>query len=313
VRPPVGATRSVESYLDVRSNATRDTRGSLTLLYPKPLRQVDSRLRPDTTHYQIPRREYRVWQIRGNITSETPAGSYVVYALAEGTHGNSGAAQQSFIVLDATVPQNLTVGVIRSYDNTLESALRSLGAHVEALDPTHLPFYDLSRFNSIFIDMRAYLVDPGLVQNNNDLLDYCRNGGNLVVMYQKTREWRSKYAPYPLEVTHHRVTVEQAPVHYKQPDHPLLNWPNKLGPSDWGKWKQERGLYFPGKVDEHYVHLIEMHDPGEPPLTTGWLVADVGKGSYIYTSLVWYRQLRAGLPGAYRALANMAAYPLRPR
>lgn len=96
--------------------------------------------------------------------------------------------------------------------------------------------------------------------------------------------------------------------------HPLLNWPNRLGQSDWADWVQERGLYFPSEYDQTaYTALLKSGDPGEAPLSSGYLVADFGMGSYIYTSYVWYRQLRNRHPGAFRAFANMLSYPGRPR
>ena len=313
VRPPVGATRTVESYLELRSHSQREIRGAVTLLFPTPLQQMASVLRPAERDYHIPPGEDRVWQIKGDITSETPTGTFTIFAIAEGQRGQNGGDEQKFVVLDATMPAGLSVGVLSTYDTTLTDALRNLGANVEELSADRLAFYDLDRLDSIFVDIRAYLAHPDLPQYNEYLLGYARAGGNVVVMYQKTREWRSEYAPYPLELSRRRVTVETAPVTILQPTHPLVRWPNALEASDWEGWRQERGLYFPGEADPRYVRLVEMADPGEEPLSTGWLVADVEQGSWIYTSLVWYRQLREGHPGAYRALANMAAYPRRPR
>ena len=109
------------------------------------------------------------------------------------------------------------------------------------------------------------------------------------------------------------MTLEDAPIVYLQPAHPLLNWPNVITAEDWTGWKQERAVYFPGDVPSEYVRLLSAQDPDESPLTTGYLVAPVGAGSYIYTSFVWYRQLKEWNVGALRCFANMISYPLRAR
>ena len=104
------------------------------------------------------------------------------------------------------------------------------------------------------------------------------------------------------------MTDENAPVTFLQRAHPLLNFPNRIRQSDFSGWIQERGLYYPKEWDSHYAALLAMNDPGEASLRGGLLVAPYGRGQYIYTSLVWYRELRAGVPGAYRMLANMISY-----
>jgi hypothetical protein len=165
----------------------------------------------------------------------------------------------------------------------------------------------LDRFTTILVDIRAYLDRPDLVANNQTLLDYCKRGGTVIVNYHKTIEWESAFAPYPLEVGGQRVTVETAPITLLQQDNPLFNVPNKIVESDWDNWIQERGLYFPSKWAPEYTPLISVSDPGEAPLQGSCLVAKYGEGTYFYTALVWYRQLRALNPGAIRVFANMLA------
>jgi len=104
------------------------------------------------------------------------------------------------------------------------------------------------------------------------------------------------------------VTDETALITFLQPRHPLLNYPNRISQADFANWIQERGLYYPKQWDKHYTEIFSTNDPDESPLTGGLLVAPFGKGNYIYTSMVWYRELRAGVPGAYRMLANMISY-----
>ena len=152
-------------------------------------------------------------------------------------------------------------------------------------------------------------VRDALRESNRRLLDYVRSGGNLVVMYQRQQEWKPEYAPYPFQISGRRVCVEEAPINVLDASHPLLNEPNRIGRSDWDGWIQERGLYFPSNVPENYRRLISSADPDEPQLDTGYLVTHDGRGSYIYTCYVWYRQLKEGNAGAFRCFANMLSYP----
>jgi hypothetical protein len=157
-----------------------------------------------------------------------------------------------------------------------------------------------------------------LIAANSRLLDFANRGGTLIVFYHKDNEWnpdprknRPQLAPYPIILGGERVTDETAPIEFTQPRHPLLNYPNKIGPADFKNWIQERGLYYPREWDAHYNTLFSTNDPGEKPLPGGLLAAKYGKGNYIYTSMVWYRQLREGVPGGYRMFANMISYGQR--
>jgi LmbE family N-acetylglucosaminyl deacetylase len=207
------------------------------------------------------------------------------------------------------VAQDITVGIIKSYDNTVESALQELATRFKLLDEKDLQG-DLQRYTSVIVDIRAYLVRHDLRKNNARLLDYVKNGGNLIVMYQKDFEWKSEYAPYPLNISRLRVDDETAPIRVLVPDHPLFNFPNKISSSDWDGWVQERGLYFPNEYSKEYVELLSCNDPDEKPLNGGYLIARYGKGTYIYTSYVWYRQWKEVHPGALRNFANMISLPL---
>jgi LmbE family N-acetylglucosaminyl deacetylase len=213
-------------------------------------------------------------------------------------------------VFDVAVTPGVEVGVIRSYDTTLENALRELGVTYKLLSDEDLATGDLRRWKTILVDIRAYLVREGLQKNNRRILDYAAGGGNVVVMYQREQEWKPEYAPFPFPLSRKRVTMEDAPVDMIAPDHLLLQKPNRITDKDWQGWKQERAVYFPVSVPGEYTQLLSTHDPDEPALTTGYLAATVGKGSYIYTSFVWYRELKEQNPGAYRCFANMISYPL---
>jgi hypothetical protein len=113
------------------------------------------------------------------------------------------------------------------------------------------------------------------------------------------------YTPYPAKETNQRVTVEQAPVEILDPQSPVLNYPNKITPHDFDGWVQERGLYFMGEWDDHFHPLLSSHDPGDPPLKGGLLLAQYGKGTYIYAAYAFFRQLPAGVPGAIRLFVNL--------
>jgi len=242
----------------------------------------------------------------------------------------SGSVQISVIssdktsITEATVPvvysnahvaAGLQVGYVPSFDQTIERSLAALGVSAKPLAPEEIKTADLSSYNTIIIDNRGYEAHPELLAANSKLLEFVNAGGTLIVFYHKTNEWnpdpkrnRPQLAPYPLLLGDERVTDETAPVKFLQPAHPLLNTPNKIRLSDFDNWIQERGLYYPKEWDNHYTALFSMNDPGEKPLTGGLLVAKYGKGNYIYTSMVWYRQLRAGVPGGFRMFANLISY-----
>jgi hypothetical protein len=216
---------------------------------------------------------------------------------------------------DARVVPGLRVGYVASFDQTLEQSLAALGVNAKALAIESIKSSDLSSFDTIIIDNRGYEAHPELIAANSRLLEFVNGGGTLLVFYHKSNEWnpdanrsRPQLAPYPLTLGDERVTDETVPINLLLPRHPLLNVPNRIMPADFANWIQERGLYYPKEWDSHYSALFSTNDPGEPPLKGGLLVAPYGKGNYIYTSMVWYRELRAGVPGAYRMFANMISY-----
>ena len=213
-------------------------------------------------------------------------------------------------VFSVRVAPGLSVGVARSYDNSLENALHELGVGHTALSDNELENGDLRQWNTILIDIRAYLVREALRRANGRLLDYVRNGGHLVVMYQREQEWKPEYAPLPFAISRKRITKEDAPVDMLDPSHLLLTRPNPISSRDWEGWKQERAVYMPTDVSAGYARIVTSHDPDEPEMDTGYLFTRWGKGSYVYTSFVWYRQLKEFHPGAFRCFANMISYPL---
>jgi len=271
-----------------------------------------------------------------NLPATLPAGNYTVLlnGLArkeqqrdrtrQSPTGHAFSATVPGRVVDVSIPENLAVGVIQSYDDAMVRALRELGAKYVLLDSTALAEARFDGLHTIIVDIRAYLVRPDLRRYNDRLLDWVHRGGHLVVNYQKTFEWNPDasdpflkdktnppdLAPYPILLGRERVTREEAPIDLLVPDHALFNAPNVISPADWDGWVQERGLYFPIEYDSRYQELLATNDPGEEPLKSGILLARHGDGTYLYTPLVWYRQLKQHHPGAYRMFANMLSLPL---
>jgi len=199
------------------------------------------------------------------------------------------------------------VGYIMGAGDEMPDALRQLGLEVTLLSPTELAQGDLSRFDAIVAGVRAYNVRADVRANQPRLMDYVRNGGRYIVEYQ-TGDSSLNLGPYPVTIppgSRYRVTVEEAPVTFPHPDSPLLHYPNQIGPKDFQGWIQERGLYFASKWDPRYETVMSSQDPGEEPLEGGELWTHLGKGVFIFTAYDWFRELPAGVPGAYRLFANL--------
>lgn len=215
------------------------------------------------------------------------------------------------------LPAVKRVGYIRGASDRVPEALLAIGLPLELLDAAALERGDFSRYDVIIVGSRAYETEPALLENNTRLLDFARGGGRVVVQYQQGPFFNGNFAPAPLTVAqpHDRVTDENARVTLLQPEHSAFTRPNPLGPADWDGWVQERGLYFARTWDRTYAPLLELADPGEPPLHGGLLVKQLGKGTYVYTGISFFRQLPAGVTGAYRLFLNLLdvrAEPPRP-
>ncbi len=210
---------------------------------------------------------------------------------------------------DLVLPRLARVGYVRGASDRVPELLREVGVPLELLDERALLHADLGRYDAIVVGSRAYESEPALGRANARLLDYVRQGGLMIVQYQQYPFVEGGFAPLPLAIArpHDRVTDETAPVVPLVPDHPVFSRPNRLQADDWEGWVQERGLYFAHTWDPGYTPLLAMADPGGPELRGGLLVARVGKGTYVYTGLALFRQLPAGVPGAYRLMANLLA------
>jgi LmbE family N-acetylglucosaminyl deacetylase len=202
------------------------------------------------------------------------------------------------------------IGYIMGAGDEIPEALRQVGYDVTLLTDADLERGDFSRYDAIVTGVRAYNTRTRIKLAQPKLMQYVSNGGTLVVQYNSTSPQPlllDQLGPYPFTVSSERVTVEEAPVTILKPDHPLLNVPNKITPNDWNGWVQERGLYFANKWDPKYETVIATHDPNETDKPGGELYTRYGKGVFIYTSYAWFRELPAGVPGAYKLFANLVS------
>jgi LmbE family N-acetylglucosaminyl deacetylase len=217
-------------------------------------------------------------------------------------------------VLNLIVPAGLHIGYIAAENDPLPEVLRQLGIRVDLLDEVALAFGDLSRYDAIAVGIRAYELRPDLMRSNGRLLDYVYRGGTLLVQYQRDFAWNKLLpAPFPAKMPEQtsRVTDQNSPVRFLAPDNPLLNTPNKISLADFEGWVQERGLYFWGTFDPKYQPVLALKDPDEPEAKGALVYARDGKGTYIYTGLSFFRQLPAGVPGAYRLFVNLLSQTQR--
>ncbi|HEU0052112.1 MAG TPA: NEW3 domain-containing protein, partial [Longimicrobium sp.] len=219
------------------------------------------------------------------------------------------AAASRVHAFDVRVPAELKVAYITGAGEEGPGVLAQIGIVPDLLDAAALAAADLSKYDVIVAGSRAYEVREDLAAHNARLLEYVRRGGTLIVQYNKYELVQGHFTPYPLTMAnpHDRVTDETAPVRVLDPSHPVFNTPNRITPADFGGWIQERGLYFANTWDAAYTPLLELADPGEQPLRGGLLIAKYGEGTYVYTGLAFFRQLPAGVPGAWRLFANLLA------
>lgn len=198
------------------------------------------------------------------------------------------------------------IGYLMGAGDDVPDALRQIGYNVTLLKPEDLTAERLRRYQAVVVGIRAYNTLDRLKYQQPALLQYVEGGGNLVVQYTVNRGTvLPEIGPYPMKLSNDRVTVENAAVTFLKPQHALLNTPNKITSKDFEGWQQEQGLYYPSQWDPKYQTIISSHDPGESAKESAILVADYGKGHYIYTGLSFFRELPAGVPGAYRLLTNM--------
>ncbi len=216
-------------------------------------------------------------------------------------------SESKIVKLDLKTAGNL-IGYIEGAGDQIPFALKQMGYKVHNLTDAEILGDKLSQYDAIVTGVRAYNTNPRIKVYQPHLLKYVRNGGTLIVQYNKTRSLNiDNIGPYPITLSHERVTEEHAEVRFLQPESPILNYPNKITSKDFEGWVQERGLYFATKWDKHYTPILAAHDKGEPDRKGGMLLARYGKGYYVYTGYSWFRELPAGVSGAYRIFANLVS------
>ncbi len=213
------------------------------------------------------------------------------------------------------VALNLKTGVekvayIEGAGDNIPQSLSALGVKVEMLKAKDITLKKLNPFDAVIVGIRAFNVKEALANKNKILWEYVAAGGNLLIQYNTSRRLKTnELAPLSLNLSRDRVSNESADVQIINPKHPILNHPNKITAQDFDGWVQERGLYFPNQWDEQFIPLLQMNDAGESPKKGALLVANYGKGRVVYTGLSFFRQLPAGVPGAYRLFFNLIAIP----
>ncbi len=202
------------------------------------------------------------------------------------------------------------IGYIMGAGDQVPASLRQIGYEVTILEDRDITPEQLRQFDAVIMGVRAYNTVERLKFHQPKLMDYVQNGGTLIVQYNTNFELvipMEELTPYPLKLSRDRVTVEESEVRFLQPEHQVLNYPNKITAKDFEGWVQERGLYFPNEWDSRYQAILSCNDPGETPKDGGLLVAKYGQGHFVYTGYSWFRELPSGVPGAFRLFANLIA------
>jgi hypothetical protein len=197
------------------------------------------------------------------------------------------------------------VGYLPGAGDMVADCLKQMGYDVSILDDSDLTTNKLQSFDAVVIGVRAFNVRTNLAPHLPALFAYVEAGGTVVEQYNRPDPRVTPLAPFDLHLSSDRVTDETAAMTFLAPDNRVLNTPNKITSTDFDGWVQERGIYFPDHWDDHFTPILACHDPGETPLKGSLLVAQSGNGYYVYTGLDFFRQLPAGVPGAYRLFANL--------
>ncbi len=204
------------------------------------------------------------------------------------------------------------IGYIDGAGDDVAQSLQQVGYHITILKEENIKNDNLNIYDAIVAGVRAYNTNEWMFSYQNKLMDYVKNGGNYIVQYNTNNNLskiNTSLGPYPFKISRNRVTNEHAEMKFDVPQHPVLNKPNKITTDDFNNWIQERGIYFATEADSNYSNIFSANDAGEKSLSGSTLIAHYGKGNYVYTGLVFFRELPAGVPGAYRLFANMLALP----
>ncbi|WP_074406547.1 MULTISPECIES: PIG-L family deacetylase [Aquimarina] len=199
------------------------------------------------------------------------------------------------------------IGYIEGAGDVVPESLQQIGYKVTTIDPESISTESLRPFDAIVVGIRAYNTVEQLKFKQQYLLEYVKNGGNLIIQYNTSHRLKvtDNLGPYPLKLSRDRVTDENAKITFLAPEHQVLNSPNKITANDFKGWVQERGLYFPNEWSKEYTPILAANDKGESEKKGPLLIAKYGKGHYVYTGLSFFREFPAGVSGAYRLFANM--------
>jgi LmbE family N-acetylglucosaminyl deacetylase len=223
-----------------------------------------------------------------------------------------GDARAKIVVLDLAKKGSNKIGYIPGAGDNIPACLAQIGYEVTLLTDELLAKEDLGKYAAIVTGIRAYNTNDRLPVYYDKLMAYVQQGGNLIVQYNtnnRVAPMETRIGPYPFTISRDRVTDDNAKVEFTAPEHPVLNKPNVITEEDFEGWVQERGIYFATQLDEHYQTVLSMHDPNEPDHSGSLIVAPYGKGNFVYTGLVFFRELPAGVPGAYRLFVNLLSLP----
>lgn len=327
VAPAGPGARDCTFRVSLVSNSKAEARGTLQLLS-----EAGWRVTPAHADFRLSRKgENFTSTFAVTIPPGTKPGNYRIEAVASvgnrqfrrGYHTISypeNWTRHSYVSADSEVryfdlqmASHLRVGYVPGAGDEVPAALEQLGITVQTLAASDLAFGDLSRFDAIVTGIRAYNVNEDLRAHNGRLLDYVAQGGTLIVQYVRPMERPVPgagspftFGPYPMSVSDSdRITVEDSPVSILDPENPIFSRPNRITQADFEGWVQERGLYFMKTWDPRYQAVIAGHDPGEEAKAGGMLYARYGKGQYVYSAYSWFRQLPAGVPGAFRIFVNL--------
>ena len=197
------------------------------------------------------------------------------------------------------------VGYIMGSGDDIPASLEQVGYTVDILDPEKINVELLKNYDAVIVGIRAYNTVDRMNFIQPELMKFVEAGGTVITQYNTSMRNQPAIGPYDFSISRDRVTVEGAAVRILAPDHPIINGPNKITEKDFEGWVQERGLYFPNQWDEHYTPVLSANDPGETPKDGGLLVAKFGEGYFVYSGYSWFRELPAGVPGAFRIFTNM--------
>lgn len=313
-----GSTKTVT--VGVSSNATHEINGTLRLELPAGWREEPTQIAVKFGH----RGEKQDFQFKV-FPAGLQEGRATLHAVLESegekfsegytlvTREDLGSfyyyqpARQRVSIVDVQVPHDLKVGYIMGAGDDIPTVLKQVGMDVTIIPAEKLATEDLGKYRTIVLGIRAYDTQKDVAANNRKLLDFVSAGGTLVVQYNSSApDFNSgKFTPYPAELSHERVSVEEAPVEILAPQDSVFHFPDTITARDFDGWVQERGLYFMSSWDDHFKPLLSCHDPGEEAQKGGLLRAQYGKGTYIYTGYAFFRQLPAGVPGAVRLYVNL--------